>query len=483
MDKKYLRSVICAAILFLCFVGTASAGTWYVDDDGGADFTGIQEAVNIALPGDTIIVYNGTYTENVDVTKSLTIRSTSKNPKDTIVQAANSSDHVFNVSADYVTLSGFTVKNANGVSLRSSESGLVSFSAPTYAGIYLGFVDHCNVSNNTCTNNTYGIRLEGIIIWTSSKPQSLIGIRYSNSNRIFNNTCSNNTYGIHLWRSNNNHIFNNTCSTNIEGITFSYSENNKLKCNNMFENGIDIHGNSLMEYSHEIDETNTANGKPVYYLKDKEVGRIPEGAGQVILVNCTNITVENQNLSNATRGIQIAFSSYITIKNNNCSNNEGGIDLKCSNNNSISNNNCSNNFKTFDDTISGTGIKLIKSANNIISNNTFANNMVGIAVSSSSNNNLIYLNNFINNVFFNAQSYGSTNIWNSTEEITCTYNGKTYTKYLGNYWDDYKGTDEDDDGIGDTPYGINSDMDIHPLMAPWAEYFGNLSMFHNKKME
>jgi len=60
MDKKYVSLVICAAILFLCFVGTASAGTWYVDDDGGADFTGIQEAVNMALHGDTIIVYNGT---------------------------------------------------------------------------------------------------------------------------------------------------------------------------------------------------------------------------------------------------------------------------------------------------------------------------------------------------------------------------------------------------------------------------------------
>ena len=52
--------IICAAILFLSFVGTASAKTWYVDDDlqefPYADFTKIQDAVNIALPGDTIIV-------------------------------------------------------------------------------------------------------------------------------------------------------------------------------------------------------------------------------------------------------------------------------------------------------------------------------------------------------------------------------------------------------------------------------------------
>jgi hypothetical protein len=32
-------------ILLLCFVGTASARTWYVDDSGGADFIAIQEAI------------------------------------------------------------------------------------------------------------------------------------------------------------------------------------------------------------------------------------------------------------------------------------------------------------------------------------------------------------------------------------------------------------------------------------------------------
>jgi parallel beta-helix repeat protein len=81
------------------------------------------------------------------------------------------------------------------------------------------------------------------------------------------------------------------------------------------------------DYTHEIDESNTVNGKPVYYWKDREGGKIPNGAGQVILVNCTNVIVENQNLNNASIGIQLAFSSSITIKNNICSNNRYGIPL------------------------------------------------------------------------------------------------------------------------------------------------------------
>jgi parallel beta-helix repeat protein len=109
------------------------------------------------------------------------------------------------------------------------------------------------------------------------------------------------------------------------------------------------------------------------------------------------------------------------------------------------------------------------SSNNIITNNDASNSDYGIRLSDSSNNK-IYLNNFIDNSD-NVESGGSTNIWSSTEKISYTYEGNSFKNYMGNYWDDYTGSDENDDGIGDSAYKIKDDRDYFPLMEPWENYF------------
>lgn len=178
--------------------------------DTGVDYASIAIAVVNAQDGHTITVDSGTYIENIKVRRSLTIRSTSGNPADTIVQAANSNYHVFQVAADYVNISGFTVTGATG-----SDK----------AGIYLGeidcFVRYCNISNNIVSNNYYGIYLYSV---------SGYNTRY---NTLTNNTVNSNTcYGIYLKVSSNNTISDNTCnSNNYYGIYLRYSGDNTLTNN------------------------------------------------------------------------------------------------------------------------------------------------------------------------------------------------------------------------------------------------------------
>jgi parallel beta-helix repeat protein len=256
-------------------------------------------------------------------------------------------------------------------------------------------------------------------------------------------------------------------------------------------------------------EENTVNGKPLVYLEDISDYKV-EDAGQVILVNCDIITVENLDLSNTSGGIALWKTENSKISNNTVCNNSGdGIGLySSSNNNTITGNNVSNNNEEgicLDDssnnnTITGNnvsnnnwdGICLSFSSNNTITGNNVSNNDYGICLYSSNNtitgnnvsnnnwgirlyhssNNKIYFNNFINNTD-NVDSLYPTNIWNSPLEITYTYDGTTYKCYLGNYWTDYEGTDADGDGIGDTHYSIDSEKDEsdeYPLMKPYENY-------------
>ncbi|MEZ5336080.1 MAG: hypothetical protein R2741_13040 [Methanolobus sp.] len=86
-------------------LGTASAETLTVNNSTGmaADYISIQAAVNASTDGDTIIVYPGSYEENINADKAnITIISQSGNPANTTVMAVDPDDYVFHVDADNV---------------------------------------------------------------------------------------------------------------------------------------------------------------------------------------------------------------------------------------------------------------------------------------------------------------------------------------------------------------------------------------------
>nr|QNT35727.1 hypothetical protein BODMHOLK_00018 [uncultured Methanosarcinales archaeon] len=175
-------------------ITTASAISCACDDicvnetgwwrDGGAfNASGapIQDAVNNASSGDTICVKAGNYPGTVDITTvHLTLAGEGADVVN--VTAADSGDHVFKVTADYVNISGFNVTGAT-----------------KNRGIYLSGANHCNISDNNASNNKY----HGIYLKSSS------------NNTLLNNTASNNDYyygeyyGIYLCGSSNNLIYNN----------------------------------------------------------------------------------------------------------------------------------------------------------------------------------------------------------------------------------------------------------------------------------
>ena len=397
--------------------------TIYVPDD----YSTIQAAVNAANPGDTIIVRDGTYTENVDVNKSITIQS-ENGTEHTIIQPADLADNIIDVTADYVTISGLQIY------------GTAIYPLPSAAAIHLLAVSYCDISGNDVHASYWsGIKLEN-----------------STSNTIMSNAVHDFYDNIMLINSASNAITGNNISGSVYmGLALSGSAGNTISDNNFTNDGI-----FLWDSLPNVIDNNIVNGMPLIYLDGGTDLTIPTTAGQVILVNCDHVTVEDLHVSNTSVGIELLGTSNSNIIRNDVSwGHRAGIYLGNSSNNNIDDNRISGYF----------GIELVLSIGNEITRNTSSSAMSLYGIETwNSDANSIYINDFIG---YYGNAAGGANSLNSPDPITYSYAGKAHTNYLGNYWSDYTGSDANGDGIGDTPYIIQApEQDNYPLIQPFENY-------------
>jgi len=219
-------------------------------------------------------------------------------------------------------------------------------------------------------------------------------------------------------------------------------------------------------YSTIIIENNTGSGdKPIYYIANKKDTTIDlsyrEIPSQIIFANITNCTIKNAICRDGS-GIDLVAVRYSILDKVSSSSNYDGITICKSSYNIIRNSKFSNNLHN--------GIIALLGGNLIITNCTFANNG-GYGVYLRGGTYLIYLNNFINNGFGAiAPTFGTVMILHSPTKLTYDYNGKIFTNYLGNYYSDFNGVDENGDGIGDAPY---KNIDFYPLIMTFENYIAN----------
>ncbi len=90
---------------------TGDGKTLYVGGSGPGNYTMIQDAVNNAIDGDVVFVFNESspYYENIKVDKSIHLIGEDKNS--TIINGNKIGD-VVSISSDNVYLSGFTIQNS-----------------------------------------------------------------------------------------------------------------------------------------------------------------------------------------------------------------------------------------------------------------------------------------------------------------------------------------------------------------------------------
>ena len=296
-------------------------------------------------------------------------------------------------------------------------------------------------------------------------------------------------YGITIQQSSNgNTIEGNEVRSSNYGIYIDSSSNSKIQNNKMEGNSFNfvVYGNELSHFAHQVESSNTVDGKNTYYLVNGsnlviDSNRYPN-IGFLALVNCTGATIQDLELSNNGQGIMMAYTTSVTIAENTLTDNLDGIWLFSCSENTVLNNNIkgnyggikitqnsqSNSISRNNITGNNNGITLFaSSANMIIENNITGNNFGGVVVREASNN-ILYGNRFVENsnqvydVNMDDQSYApSLNIWDAGYPLG------------GNHWSDYIGIDEKSgpnqdqpgsDGIGDTPFSISlSNKDNYPL--------------------
>ncbi|MGD8505491.1 MAG: right-handed parallel beta-helix repeat-containing protein [Candidatus Bathyarchaeota archaeon] len=219
--------------------------TWFVDDDGSADFPTIQEAINAANPGDTIIVYSGTYHEHVTANKSLTLTGEDKG---TTIIDGDLNGTAVQIVADSVQVSQFTIRNGyDGILMRASGNTISDNNITWNTGEGLDIENSANnvISNNLISfndwegvymSNTTNTIIEGNTI--TSNNLTGVNMQASYDNSVCENTLGNNTkFGIRLDDSNNISVTGNTISWNEQaGINFFNLTNSEFFHNNLFNN-------------------------------------------------------------------------------------------------------------------------------------------------------------------------------------------------------------------------------------------------------
>src|SRR4030066_257133 len=164
----------------------------------GLTYSSITEALQVSNEGDTIVVKNGVYKENIVINKSVHLIG-EENP---VIEGDYRGD-VVRIETDKASIKGFTIRES-GVDLRKDESGI-------------------KVMNS-----------EGVTIEENQLEDNIIGVYlYSSPNNIIRNNTS---YGRADYT---------TEETNGTGSTLMYSKNIILK-NNTFKDNLGPNGFAML---------------------------------------------------------------------------------------------------------------------------------------------------------------------------------------------------------------------------------------------
>ncbi len=409
--------------------------------------------------------------------------------------------------------------NRHGISIEDAQNILVENNTvyDNERGTYVENGENIKVSNNTFHGNEIGINVEdtansvfsGNII---TECVFAFAMRTSSTSVVHSNIIHDNMAGLFSISLDDVLVANNHLDNEMADLVL-FSSLNIVIDNNTMVRGLYVEGELLEQWdSHTVLQNNTVGGKPLLYIIDQTGGVVTGPAGQVFLVNSSEVTVSGLSIQGAFSALTLAFSHNNSIESNEFQEIAEALALKYSDDNNITDNNISSSLFNsinlnesdrnnllrnnlyggdqdgilIDDShgnnitdssiagFDGRGIHLDESDGNNISRNILEDNEIALHIEESSDNivffnlflenshgvyaevstdNVIVGNDFVDNDE-QARDNG-VNIWNLSAE-----------EGGGNYWNDHLLVDLDEDGYADDEYPIGggANIDQLPLM-------------------
>jgi parallel beta-helix repeat protein len=363
--------------------------------------------------------------------------------------------------------------------------------------------------------NCSGIIVENLNLTNNGEGVLLL---FTSNSQIANNSIVGNNRGLVLYRSEDNSFLSNNIVNSTYGI-LSYSPKNSFKNNCLENNTYDV--NFEDRFIDEFDYSNIVDGTPICYWNWKSDRVVPANVGYVVLMSCSNITIQNLNISHRRQGMLLVGLTNSVITNNIVANNSEGIILRGSSNNQIKANLVENNSEAvyfeashsnnlsanritynsnsavhFDDSSnntisdnyiahSGKGFILNRGSNNSVTGNSIiysketafhigesthntitGNNIAwsrswAITITGSVGYNKIHHNDFVNNMGMTFQTYPGSKTRNSWDDGN-----------EGNFWSDYQrrypmAEEVEGSNVMDIPLAMNEiNVDRYPLIKP-----------------
>ena len=248
MRGNVLKIVFTGLFVLFAQIGLAQI---IVSPDG--EINSISQAVEMAEPGTHIQVQPGTYMESdIGIDKPLTLEGI-----DYPLIDGNNEGFIFVITADSVTIKGFSIKRTGRSYVRDYAAIMIEGAKDfiiednrledVFFGIYLAETERGIVRKNRVEafDTREASSGNGIHLWSVKNPKIInnevtgmrdgIYLEFVDNAEIYGNVSNeNNRYGLHYMFSDGGQYYDNTFRRNGAGVAVMYSDNVNMM-NNLFE--------------------------------------------------------------------------------------------------------------------------------------------------------------------------------------------------------------------------------------------------------